>query len=168
MAIKVNGTTVIDDSRNLVNIASGAGGTTLVATITMSGAREITVSSLNLSGYTQLFFFGYGVKGQNYYDFVHIRDSGDSTNGYNRIARIQNLDSVEQGYFGGVIDLNTGMGFCGSSVIDGNYSTQVSVNNFTNGGLDTGITTSTTSIVMGHTEGNNGNFSAGTVKLYGA
>ena len=26
MAIKVNGTTVIDDNRNLVNIASGAGG----------------------------------------------------------------------------------------------------------------------------------------------
>ena len=28
MAIKVNGTTVIDDSRNLVNIASGAGAST--------------------------------------------------------------------------------------------------------------------------------------------
>lgn len=28
MAIKVNGTTVIDDSRNLVNIASGAGSST--------------------------------------------------------------------------------------------------------------------------------------------
>jgi len=28
MAIKVNGTTVIDDSRNLVNILSGAGGST--------------------------------------------------------------------------------------------------------------------------------------------
>jgi len=30
MAIKVNGTTVIDDSRNLVNIASGAGSSTSV------------------------------------------------------------------------------------------------------------------------------------------
>lgn len=28
MAIKINGTTVIDDSRNLVNIASGAGAST--------------------------------------------------------------------------------------------------------------------------------------------
>lgn len=45
MAIKVNGTTVIDDSRNLVNIASGAGsstsygdvGTYVIAMITYSG-----------------------------------------------------------------------------------------------------------------------------------
>ena len=38
MAIKVNGTTVIDDSRNLVNIASGAGSSTTygdVGTYTM-------------------------------------------------------------------------------------------------------------------------------------
>ena len=33
MAIKINGTTVIDDSRNLVNIASGAGSSTTYAAV---------------------------------------------------------------------------------------------------------------------------------------
>ena len=33
MAIKVNGTTVIDDSRNLVNIASGAGASTTTGAV---------------------------------------------------------------------------------------------------------------------------------------
>ena len=33
MAIKVNGTTVIDDSRNLVNIASGAGASTTLGDV---------------------------------------------------------------------------------------------------------------------------------------
>ena len=33
MAIKVNGTTVIDDSRNLVNIASGAGSSTTIGDV---------------------------------------------------------------------------------------------------------------------------------------
>jgi hypothetical protein len=33
MAIKVNGTTVIDDSRNLINIASGAGATSTAGAV---------------------------------------------------------------------------------------------------------------------------------------
>lgn len=43
MAIKVNGTTVIDDSRNLVNIVSGAGSSTdfnAVGTYTLSGIKQ--------------------------------------------------------------------------------------------------------------------------------
>ena len=144
------------------------GGTTLVATITTSGAREVSVSSLDLSGYSQLFFFGYNVRGNDYYDYVHIRDSGDSTGGYNRIGQVQRADSNHRGYFGGVIDLNTGMGFASCSIVDSNGGTQRSDGTIVASGLDTGITTSTTSIVIGHTEGNSGNFQGGTVKLYGA
>ena len=53
MAIKVNGTTVIDDNRNLVNIASGAGGGywNELSSVTLGGS---VVSSINVtltSGY---------------------------------------------------------------------------------------------------------------------
>jgi hypothetical protein len=46
MAIKVNGTTVIDDSRNLVNIASGAGSSTTYG---------------DVGTYVTAFFASYGV-----------------------------------------------------------------------------------------------------------
>ncbi len=46
MAIKVNGTTVIDDSRNLVNIVSGAGSSTDVNAVGTYGAfRNSTVGN---------------------------------------------------------------------------------------------------------------------------
>ena len=146
-----------------------AGGTTLVATITTSGAREVSASSLDLSSYSQLFFFGYNVQGNNYYDYVHIRDSGDSTSGYNRIGQIMRNETTDhRGYFGGVIDLNTGMGFCSCMIVNVSNGTQRDTGSIVAAGLDTGITTSTTSVVIGHTEGNSGNFQGGTVKLYGA
>jgi len=51
MAIKVNGTTVIDDSRNLVNIVSGAGASTTfgaVGTYTLAGDATYTASIQNV------------------------------------------------------------------------------------------------------------------------
>ena len=45
MAIKIGGTTVIDDSRNLVNIVSGAGASTTagaVGTYAMAGGLQFT------------------------------------------------------------------------------------------------------------------------------
>jgi hypothetical protein len=54
MAIKVNGTTVIDDSRNLVNIASGAGSSTTfgdVGTYTRAGLKQ-TGTRITYSGGT--------------------------------------------------------------------------------------------------------------------
>ena len=47
MAIKVNGTTVIDDSRNLVNIASGAGSSTTFGAVGtyVLGAYQDSVSA---------------------------------------------------------------------------------------------------------------------------
>lgn len=41
MAIKVNGTTVIDDSRNLVNIVSGAGSSTATGAVGTYGLFSI-------------------------------------------------------------------------------------------------------------------------------
>ena len=59
MAIKVNGTTVIDDSRNLINIASGAGASTtagavstyafLVGYISSPTGFNISIAGSNLS-----------------------------------------------------------------------------------------------------------------------
>ena len=61
MAIKVNGTTVIDDSRNLVNIASGAGSSTTYGAVgtyvlasnygsgTFTPGNDKSASSINLS-----------------------------------------------------------------------------------------------------------------------
>lgn len=48
MAIKINGTTVIDDSRNLVNIVSGAGASTTVGDVTTYG---LLVSAANYGTY---------------------------------------------------------------------------------------------------------------------
>ncbi len=49
MAIKVNGTTVIDDSRNLVNIASGAGSSTAFGAVgTYAWGRPASLTSYAL------------------------------------------------------------------------------------------------------------------------
>tara|TARA_R110000822_G_scaffold284326_1_gene405825 strand:+ start:47 stop:373 length:327 start_codon:yes stop_codon:yes gene_type:complete len=48
MAIKVNGTTVIDDSRNLVNIVSGAGASTTAGAVGTYGSLAIT--AINYQG----------------------------------------------------------------------------------------------------------------------
>jgi hypothetical protein len=177
MAIKVNGTTVINDSRALQNIASVdsttataignagvGGGTTLLATTTLSGAREITVSSLNLSGYDLLYAFAANIEGGNYYDSIHIKASGQTTNFNNFWFRAE-TNGAGYGNGGCVIDLNTGYGFGGGlSVASGatNWYYERGV------GMQTGITTSTTSIIYGHTEGNSSNWNGGTIKLYGA
>ena len=100
MAIKVSGTNVITDGRALNNITSidattaaaigsggVGGGTTLIATTTLSGAREISVSSLSLSDYDLLYFFGYDIRGGDYYDYLHIRNSSLSTSERNRVAK---------------------------------------------------------------------------------
>lgn len=50
MAIKVNGTTVIDDSRNLVNIASGAGSSTTVGAV--GTYAFLTYPTTQTAGYT--------------------------------------------------------------------------------------------------------------------
>ncbi len=53
MAIKVNGTTVIDDSRNLVNIASGAGGGywNELSSVTLGGSVVSSIDVTMTSGY---------------------------------------------------------------------------------------------------------------------
>ena len=53
MAIKVNGTTVIDDSRNLVNIASGAGGGywNELSSVTLGGSVVSSIDVTLTSGY---------------------------------------------------------------------------------------------------------------------
>ena len=50
MAIKVNGTTVIDDSRNLVNIASGAGSSTTAAAVGTYGWLELINTNGSIGG----------------------------------------------------------------------------------------------------------------------
>ena len=53
MAIKVNGTTVIDDNRNLVNIASGAGGGywNELSSVTLGGSVVSSIDVTLTSGY---------------------------------------------------------------------------------------------------------------------
>lgn len=49
MAIKINGTTVIDDSRNLVNIASGAGSSTTAGDVgTYTYGRPANATDYNV------------------------------------------------------------------------------------------------------------------------
>jgi len=73
MAIKINGTTVIDDSRNLVNIASGAGSSTAFNDVGtyVWGARQTN----NISQ-------GSTYAGSTIYPAGTIRFSNDGTDGY--------------------------------------------------------------------------------------
>ena len=69
MAIKVNGTTVIDDSRNLVNIASGAGSSTTAGDVgTYTWGRPKTNTSYAI-GDTASGVFGasFATSSVNYY-----------------------------------------------------------------------------------------------------
>ena len=57
MAIKVNGTTVIDDSRNLVNIASGAGSSTTFGDVgTYSFGTTKAAGDVNFGTTTSSFY----------------------------------------------------------------------------------------------------------------
>ena len=148
---------------------TGVGGTTLLATITTSGAREVSISNLDLSNYSLLYFYGNGVAGDNFWDKAHIRDSSQTTNGFNLIGNVQRSDYTNEiGYFGGVISLDTGYGWASSSVIRTSTSNKADNVPFMAGGLVTGITTSTTTVVIGHTGGGSNNWIGGTVKIYGA
>ncbi len=72
MAIKVNGTTVIDDSRNLVNIASGAGSSTAlnaVGTYRMGNSNVLQTLSpgATISNFRDLGFLSNGYSPAAYY-----------------------------------------------------------------------------------------------------
>ena len=75
MAIKVNGTTVIDDNRNLVNIASGAGSSTTTGDI--GTYAFLKMSSGSTAGVTS--GSTYAGSGLVYYALM---DSGFNSNHY--------------------------------------------------------------------------------------
>ena len=64
-----------------------------------------------------------------------------------------------------VIDLNTGYGSGGAIATDTGYNTYYYA---LVGAPETAITRSTTTIVIGHSEGSSTNWQQGTVKVYGA
>ena len=85
MAIKVNGTTVIDDNRNLVNIASGAGSSTTygdVGTYVLGYRDSAAVSSNTTASGSTIYPAGWG------YQFGPISVADGGVNGtYNRATR---------------------------------------------------------------------------------
>jgi hypothetical protein len=60
MAIKVNGTTVIDDNRNLVNIVSGAGSSTTAGAVGTYGWMEMISPNTTIVGTPAYRYFGAG------------------------------------------------------------------------------------------------------------
>jgi hypothetical protein len=84
MAIKVNGTTVIDDSRNLVNIASGAGSSTTFGDVgTYTTGRPMNTTNYGL-GATASSFHALGTDTEsrsayfygsppNFYGYAHTQ-----------------------------------------------------------------------------------------------
>ena len=74
MAIKIGGTTVIDDSRNLVNIASGAGASTTYAAVgtyvggfVNAGASVYVDNNTNKAGSSILIYSGNTSDGSTFY-----------------------------------------------------------------------------------------------------
>ena len=79
MAIKVNGTTVIDDSRNLVNIASGLEPTSAQVLSATAGASAGAVGTYaNVVHYGGELSFGATIAGSSVHP-VSISKSGDYT-----------------------------------------------------------------------------------------
>jgi hypothetical protein len=78
MAIKVNGTTVIDDSRNLVNIVSGAGASTTVGAVATYAALFATTNASRNEGTT---LAGSSLRFTNFYAYGSVGYNANSPSG---------------------------------------------------------------------------------------
>ena len=118
MAIKVNGTTVIDDSRNISNVGTvtatsfsgdgsaltgiDSGGATLLGTLNTTSGQSVTLSGLNLTGYKFVYFVFDAVR-VTANTYVYIDAISYST----QIALFIDSDGLQ--YFDGTIDLGAGV-----------------------------------------------------------
>lgn len=173
MAIQISGTTVVNDSRQLQNIASvdattaaviaaNAGGVTLLGTLTPSnGATSISLSSLSLSSYKLLHIMGSGL----------ALNAGNNSNFYlqQNGSRGKWVVSIISSKLNGgrtLVDLSTGYGYTSStSGLNDTTFTEYTYSSGGAGARNYGITTSTTTITIYASSGSF--YGQGNIKFYG-
>lgn len=178
MAIQISGTTVVNDSRQLQNIASvdsttaaviaaNAGGVTHLGTVVpQSGAISATLSSLTLTDYKMLHINIEGISMGNF-QWIGLVGSADK----NAVGYVSSLSSGSTISLRIVIDLATSLVFSSltgytttSNGAQGNNSAYAGTHN----GQEFSITNSTTSVGV-FTRGAGYAFTAtgGSIRFYG-
>jgi len=174
MAIKVNGTTVIDDSRNISNVGTvtatsfsgngsaltgiDSGGVTLLGTLNTTSGSSVTLSGLTLTGYKLVYYVLDGVSLTAGDDDVCLQ-VGDYDH---RVGRIPNFGTFIM-HAHGSIDLLSGVA---STQTGGIYNTAGTwfASSLYSGGIITTYSQSSTSITF---LSRSSAFDAGSIHLYG-
>jgi hypothetical protein len=128
-----------------------SGGITLLGTLATTSGTSVTLSGLDLTGYTRLQIIVSGISGSTSPSTLLLNSKPFT------YATIVNAATTCSG--GGIIDLASGIFFASSSILatgSGDFG-------FGWGG-DSGLTTSSTSITFTISAGN---FDAGSIKIYG-
>jgi len=136
------------------DVAAGSGtGLTLLGTIATTSGSSVTLSGLTLTSYKQLQFFFENVSGTG------TAQTQLRLNGYT-IGLTNTNGATDYTTGGGIIDLATGLFFCGYIYV---YSGQPTGSGAAGAG-PSGLTTASTSITFTISAGT---FDAGSIKIYG-
>ena len=140
-----------------------SGGLTLLATANTTSGTSVSSGTLDLSGYKQVWTDMYSVGPAVNGGFLQFQPNGGTATYY-----IDGTVSTTQAFYGTVIhDLTSGNWFANPTTTQGGRNDTARVGNgaASNQGVNTGLTTSTTSITWSWTNGVA--FNAGIIRIYG-
>ena len=158
---KLTGALPSIDGSALTGISSG--GLTLLATANTTSGTSVSSGTLDLSGYKQVWTDMYSVGPAVNGGFLQFQPNGGTATYY-----IDGTVSTTQAFYGTVIhDLTSGNWFANPTTTQGGRNDTARVGNgaASNQGVNTGLTTSTTSITWSWTNGVA--FNAGIIRIYG-
>ena len=157
----VAATTLTGDGSALTGISSG--GLTLLATANTTSGTSVSSGTLDLSGYKQVWTDMYSVGPAVNGGFLQFQPNGGTATYY-----VDGTVSTTQAFYGTIIhDLTSGNWFANPTTTQGGRNDTARVGNgaASNQGVNTGLTTSTTSITWSWTNGVA--FNAGIIRIYG-
>lgn len=143
--------------------APSGGGLTLLATANTTSGTSVSSGTLDLSGYKQVWTDMYSVGPAVNGGFLQFQPNGGTATYY-----IDGTVSTTQAFYGTIIhDLTSGNWFANPTTTQGGRNDTARVGNgaASNQGVNTGLTTSTTSITWSWTNGVA--FNAGIIRIYG-
>ena len=158
---KLTGALPSIDGSALTGISSG--GLTLLATANTTSGTSVSSGTLDLSGYKQVWTDMYSVGPAVNGGYLQFQPNGGTTTYY-----VDGTVSTTQGFYATVIhDLTSGNWFSNITTNLGGRNDTARVGNGANNnqGVNTGLTTSTTSITWSWTNGVA--FNAGIIRIYG-
>ena len=157
-------TITLPASTGTMALTSDIGGAlTLLATANTTSGTSVSSGTLDLSGYKQVWTDMYSVGPAVNGGYLQFQPNGGTTTYY-----VDGTVSTTQGFYATVIhDLTSGNWFSNITTNLGGRNDTARVGNGANNnqGVNTGLTTSTTSITWSWTNGVA--FNAGTIRIYG-